>query len=781
MQNRIPRRRGKAAFGVLGLMLAGLTLPALAQDETPTVQAGQVEPGAITVDGRLDEAAWQQAGVIEDLTEQSPKPGAPTPYHTKVLLLRDDHTLYIGLVCDDPDPSRAISHTLVRDGWQGNDDNVLFMLDTFGTKRFAYVFRVNSAGAMADGLQSPTPAINSNDGVDYNWDGIWTAAVVQGEHSWTAEIAIDTRSLQFTTGLTRWGFNVSRNVPRDLMTLDWAGTTLDSSVYQLQREGLLTGMQGMQQGKGLDFEPYALAKYKTGSGTDTHMGFDLKYNFNPALAGLFTYHTDFAEADADQQQINTTRFPLFFPEKRQFFLQGSNLLSFGYNLGTNFVPFNSRNIGLLNGQQVPLDEGVKLIGQSDNGSLALLDTQMSGHDAVLVPGDPSTTPPTAPVFNDSTNLFVGRGTYNLDPELQLGTIVTHGDPTGLGTNSFVGTDATWKSSTFQGDKNLNLSAWAGHSSGSASNGFASNGNANGFGLDAEYPNDLWYAHIQYSQFGEALDPALGFLPRPGTRHYMNELNYQPRPDPDGPWGWVHRFWFYGHYSEDDSFGAPQYAPAATPGGQPQLLAKQGKQSDEWFLAPEMLTQGGWYWEADVYQNYDAPTFGFDLVPGVTVPAGQYTWNRRRIVFNSPTSESLWWEFIDSQGTFYAGTAQHPLVQVNWNTPSGRLVVQAQQEWLFYYQPSYLNPGAPNHGVTRLTTFTGTYAFTPTMYLSTQMQYNKDVESGISYNVRLRWILESASNIYLVLNHGVVIEENGLGKPPTTGNEVIFKVQWDFRN
>jgi len=757
-KNSTPSRRGKAAHGVLVALLAALSLPALAQDETPEVQAGRVDGSAIVVDGRLDEAAWSQAGVIQDITQQSPHPGQPTPYHTKVLLLRDDHTLYIGLRSDDPDISKAVSHTLVRDGWQGNDDNVMFVLDTFGTKRFAYVFRVNSAGAMADGLLSPTPAINSNDGVDYNWDGIWSAAVTQDEHGWTAEIAIDTRSLQFTDGLTRWGFNLARNVPRDLLTLDWAGTTLDSSVYQLQREGLLTGMQGMEQGKGLEFQPYGLAKYQTGKGTTSNTGFDLKYNFNPSLAGLLTYHTDFAEADADQQQINTTRFPLFFPEKRQFFLQGSNLLSFGYNLGTNFIPFNSRNIGLVNGDEVSLDEGVKLIGQSDNGSLALLDTQM-GDSAV----------------SQGTNLFVGRGTYNATSQLQLGTIVTHGDPTGLDTNSFLGTDATWKTSTFEGDKNLNFSGWMGHSSGDASNGFASTGNTNGFGLDAEYPNDLWYAHMQYEQFGEALDPALGFLPRPGTRHYMNELSYQPRPAADSWFNWVHRFWFYGHYSEDDSFGAPQYAAPGV------LLAKQGKQSDEWFLSPQMLTEGGWYWEADVYQDYDAPTSPFPLVPGVLVPAGQYTYSRRRMVINSPQSKPLWWEFIDSQGTFYAGTASHPLVQVNWNTPSGKLVLTAQQEWLFYYQPAYLNPGQPDHGITRLSTVTGTYSFTPYMYLSTQMQYENDIP-GVSYNVRLRWIVEGASNIYLVLNHGLVTETDGLGQPViASGNAVILKVQWDFRN
>ena len=138
-------------------VLAGVSLPAFAQDAAPEVQAGKVDPGAITVDGRLDEPAWQQAGVIQDLTQQSPHPGAPTPYHTKVLLLRDNHTLYIGLVCDDPDPSKLATHTLVRDGNQGSDDYVIFMLDTFGTKRFAYVFQVNASGAMADGQDTVKP------------------------------------------------------------------------------------------------------------------------------------------------------------------------------------------------------------------------------------------------------------------------------------------------------------------------------------------------------------------------------------------------------------------------------------------------------------------------------------------------------------------------------------------------------------------------------------------------------------------------------------------------
>ncbi|MGB9430058.1 MAG: DUF5916 domain-containing protein [Gammaproteobacteria bacterium] len=701
----------------------------------PTVEALPAS-GPITIDGKLDEPSWQHAGVIEDLTQQSPHPGQPTPYHTKILLLHDGHMLYIGVIADDPDPSKIATHTLVRDGNQGNDDYVEFVIDSFGTKRVAYVFSVNAAGAMEDGLLSPTPDINSNNGVDYNWDGIWQAAVQHNPHGWTAEIAIDTRSLQFGKRVTAWGFNVTRNVPRDLLTLNWSGTTLDSSVLNLQREGALTGMQDMEQGQGWDFQPYGLAKYQTGSGSTSNTGFDLKYNFTPSTAGLLTYHTDFAEAEADQQQINTGRFALSFPEKRQFFLQGSNLFSFGYKLGniSNFMPYYSRSIGLVNGEQVPLDEGVKLIGQSDSGSLALLDTQMGGTDV-----------------SDATNLFAGRGTYNLDQNLQLGTLITHGDPLGVGSNTFVGTDALWKTASFNGDKNLNLSAWGGHSSGNLPTG-----NNNGYGAGIEYPNDLWYGIAQVNVFGDALDPGLGFLPRPGTRQYYTEAAYQPRPGADSWFNWVHQFWFDGHYSEIDGFGTQD----------------GGRQTSEWWFGPQMLTNGGWYWELDVYRDFDAPTQPFTLA-GVTVPAGPYTWNRGRFVFESPQSQPLVFEFVDSEGSYYAGTSHHALVQANWNLPSGKLQLSTSQEWFFYYSPQ-------GHGVTRLSTLGGTYSFTPNLYVTTLAQYTNQIP-GVGFNTQLRWIVGGASNIYLVWNHGLVTETNGLGTLVVAqGNEVILKVQWDFR-
>jgi hypothetical protein len=386
---------------------------------------------------------------------------------------------------------------------------------------------------------------------------------------------------------------------------------------------------------------------------------------------------------------------------------------------------------------VPLNEGIKLIGQSDNGSLALLDTQMGKNSAAGA---------------DAVNLFAGRGTYNLDQNLQLGALVTRGDPTGMGSNTFVGTDAVWKTSSFQGDKNLNLSAWGGHSGGALAPG-----SPNGFGFGTEYPNDLWYLNATFNQFGDGMNPGLGFLPRPGTRQDFTELTYQPRPGADSVFNWVHRFWFDTHYSETDGLGP----------------LDGGKQSDEWWFSEQMLTNSGWFWEFDQYRDFDRPTGTFSLVPNVPIPAGPYTWNRARIFMNSPSSKPFWFEVIDSVGTYYSGTAHHPLVLFNWNLPDGRLVLSAQQEWLFFYSSA-------GHGVNRLSTFTGTYSFSPTLYFSTQMQYASGTP-GVSFNARLRWIVEGASNIYLVWNHGLVTETNGLNSGvQTQGNVVILKVQWDFR-
>ena len=200
----------------------------------------------------------------------------------------------------------------------------------------------------------------------------------------------------------------------------------------------------------LPIYPYLVTEYSDGKrDTASWTGFDLKYNITPELAGLFTYHTDFSEAQANSLQINASPYPQSISETRQFFLDGANIFTFSHNLGQNFIPFYSRSIGLVNGETVPLDEGVKLLGHTDGWTLGLLDTQMAGSS-----------------ISNSTNLFAGRAVYNINNQWRVGTLITHGDPLGQSNNTLASFDSTWSTSTFGGDKNLNISGWGARSSGS---------------------------------------------------------------------------------------------------------------------------------------------------------------------------------------------------------------------------------------------------------------------------------------------------------------------------
>lgn len=711
-----------------------LTAGAHAQDTQASVNATAIAV-PLVLDGKLDNPAWQKAGAIE-LTQQSPNPGQPTPFHTKVLLLHDAHTLYIGFICDDPDPAKISTTTLVRDSSLMNDDSVTVVLDTFDSQRSAYVFQVNAASAMTDGLLPPSSNGSPYGAVDTGWNGIWQAAVHRNAHGWTAVMAIDLRSLQFRPGASAWGMNISRTVPRNTLTLNWSGLTLDSSVYNLPREGQLTGLADVSQGSPLEFRPYGLEKYQSGKGGSSKVGFDLKYNFAPSATGLFTYNTDFSEAQPDQEQINTTRFALSFPETRQFFLEGSQLFTFGMDLtgqtGSLFIPYQSRSIGLLDGETVPLREGVKVLGQSGAGSIGLLGVHMGA----------------SPV-SDATNLFVTRGTVNAGQNLQIGALVTHGDPTGTQNNTFTGADALWKTSSFQGDKNLDLFAWTARSSDNLNTA----GSPDGYGFGLDYPNDLWIVRANMNVYGEALNPGLGLLPRPGTKQYYAELDYEPRPKSE-TWNWIRQFFWHGTYTEVDGING-------------------GKQSSEWRFYPNFNTVSGYYYEADFYQEYDAPPQPFEAYLGVNIPAGRYLWNYYGFQFWTPQFNPFVIKISDYWGGYYTGTMHHPKVQLNWNLFGGRLQLSTSQETFYAYLPQ---GGFHEH----LSTLGGTYSFTPNLYVTTLAQYSGAIP-GVSWYTQLHWIIDSASNIYLIWNRGLVTESTGLGVPTfAPGNQLTLKLQWDFR-
>ncbi|MDE1983967.1 MAG: carbohydrate binding family 9 domain-containing protein [Gammaproteobacteria bacterium] len=675
----------------------------------------------------MDEPAWAKASVIH-LVQQDPHPNAPTPYRTVVRVLADQNHLYFGIECTDPDSSKIAVHTLAYDADQTNDDHITIVLDTFNNQKVGYVFQVNAGGARADGLISPASSTP-----DYNWNGIWNAAVRRTATGWTAEIAIDTRSLQFRKNMNHWGFNIQRYVPRDQLSLQWAGITLDTSIFNLQRIGDLSGVAGLEEGSGFEFSPYGLVRYDSVAGhTSDEVGAELRYNIEPDLAAILTVNPDFAEAEADAQQINLTQFPLYFPEKRPFFLEGSNQFTFAAGPNNNFIPFYSRQIGLVDGQTVRIDEGAKVVGEAGPWSIGALGVR-TGQSGVSSP----------------TDLFAGNVSYDLNERLRAGVLVTHGDPTGKTDNTFTGVDGVWQSATFLGDKNLTVSGWAGRSTGNLLTGQAS-----GWGLYANYPNDLWNFTGSYNVYGDALDPALGFLPRPGTRQTDLYADYRPRP-PGGTFGWVRQFFFQVEYTEVDALNG--YA-----------------ESKMLFTAPfNADSESGAHYEFDWIPEYQAPVTPFQIVPNVTIPVGQYYFQRYHFEAQSSPADPVRIGSTAEFGGFYNGRLTQITPFVDWTTFDGKLQIQFNTETDFGYLPE-------GKFIERLRQLLVAYSFSPDFIVSSFVQYDSTIgHTGV--NIILHWIMEPGRDLYVVLNHGVEISPATAGSVnPPLGNVVIMKLRWDLR-
>jgi len=712
---------------VLGLVMASTVAAA-----DPSVWTATVIDQPITIDGHLDEPAWGLAAPLPDLIQQDPYPGEPTPYRTEVRVLVDKGALYLGIVCHDPDPSRIAVHTMQRDGVLRGDDTIAWVFDTNGDQRRGYFFKVNAAGARQDGLIAGPEAISTD------WDGIWDASARRDDDGWTVEIWIPAQSLLFPWGLDSWGFNLERTIARDRTVLRLTATTLDASLYDLQRAGELRGVGQMRQGKGLSFSPYGLLGLtqdleEDTRSTEAEIGGDLTWNITGGLTGILTINTDFAETEVDTRQVNLTRFPLFFPEKRAFFLEGSELFSFGLGLGHDFIPFFSRRVGLFEGEVVPIIAGVKLLGRVGRWSIGALDVVTDRTEVT-----------------ERSNLFTGRITYDVSEKLTVGTILTDGDPEGVSDNSLGGIDINWRTSEFRSGKNVAIGGWV-----TQSTGDIPEGQSYGWGFKLDYPNDLWDLFLIVKEFGEGLDPALGFLPRPGTRWYQGGGAFMPRPG-DGTFGWVRQFFFEGfvNYVED-----------------------LNGQVESWrlFTAPfNAVTESGEHLEANFVPTFEHLDEPFEIAEGVIIPPGDYQFNRLRVEAQSSrhrpwrVGATIWF------GDFYDGNLTQNEGFVSYTTPSGHLEVQLSGE----NNVGELPEGDFTQNLAQLKLV---YAFTPDLILSSFTQYDSE-SRDLGLNNRLRWTLGPGRDLFVVWNHGwrhPLESHSGTTLTPIT-DSLVAKLRWTFR-
>ena len=307
------------------------------------------------VDGRLDDVVWQDAPLGGPLTQFLPNQGGPMSEPTEFRIVYDEDALYLGVWCYDSEPDRITARLMEREGPIWMDDYIIFVLDTFHDRRNGYVFFVNPNGAQRDGL------ISDNIQENHDWDGIWSVRTSRNREGWQLEAAIPFKTLSFSPDAATWGFNLERMIQRRAERGRWSGAHAQFRTGNVSEAGELTGLQGLKQGYGLELRPYVLGRSRrdevddrrTSSTVET--GGDLRYRIAPNLAATLSTNTDFAETEVDARQLNFTRFPLFFPEKRSFFLDDGGIFNFGGLRSNELIPFFSRRIGLgPEGEVVPI-------------------------------------------------------------------------------------------------------------------------------------------------------------------------------------------------------------------------------------------------------------------------------------------------------------------------------------------------------------------------------------------------------------------------------------------
>ncbi|MEO6446030.1 MAG: DUF5916 domain-containing protein, partial [Gemmatimonadaceae bacterium] len=495
-------------------LLLSPTLAAQQPTATPSLRVATVS-GAIRLDGRLDEALWAEADSIGNLTQIEPQQGAAPSGRTVVRVVATDDALVFGIRADYPDGARTTTFARERDANLNNEDHLKLVLDTYRDGRSGYVFAINANGARYDALVT-----GQGEGENSNWDAAWEAATARTETGWSAEIRIPVRSIQFKQGEREWGFNVERRVQRLLESDRWASPERNFKVTQTYRAGRLTEVPEFSLGLGFSVRPSLMA----GAGVPTPKGevdgtsdasLDITKTLGTNTLAALTFNTDFAETEVDTRRTNLTRFPLVFPEKRTFFLQGADIFDFGLGTGDDVRPFFSRRIGLLSGIEVPIRAGLKVSGRgrgSNVGALVLHTGDIEDREALSLPMTSST-------------MGVLRAKQNVLRESSVGMIATFGDPLGRADAWTGGADATYQTSRLMGNKNFRAGVW-GLATGREG---LRDGQRSAFGGKLEYPNDLWDVSLAYRKVGDAFEPSLGFVPRPAVQALNLSMTHKPRP------------------------------------------------------------------------------------------------------------------------------------------------------------------------------------------------------------------------------------------------------------
>jgi hypothetical protein len=648
------------------------------------------------IDGVLDDDAWRLAAQVEDLHEIQPTEYAPASERTVVYLLYDQNAIYIGARLYDQDPSQITARILRQGEEVFSDDWFSVMLDPFHDRRSGYRFMTNPNGLRQEGLFQ-----NISD-EQWDWEGIWYTASTIDEQGWVTEIAIPFKTVSFNPENDTWGINFRRAIARRDERTGWVSRNRNSDP---STSGTVVGLVGLEQGLGLDVVPSLSVSERrpfdgSPSTTDTHPSLDVFYKLTPSLTSALTINTDFSATEVDDRQVNLTRFGLFFPEKRDFFLQDADIFEFG-GLEANGRPFFSRRIGLSDdGEPIDLSVGGKLTGRVGRFNIGALSVRQDEFEAL--PAD---------------NATVARASANLLAESSVGAIVTEGNPGQTVDNSLVGVDFLYRNSRLPGGKLVEVAAWAQESD---SDGETADESA--YGFRAEAPNNTgWRGGVRYSRLGEGFNPGLGFLNRPGVKTFEMATEYTHRPV-EG----LARAISGGYDATRIELLNGELQSQSV---EYQLIGVESRFGDELALQHE----------AEQEQLDE----DFEIYDGIVIPLGHYSFGMTGISVETADQRKVWGGIEYQTGEFYDGDRTNIEAEINWR-PSGRLRVGLGYE---------LNDIELPQGsfVTRLVGFQTDVAFSSKFSWVTRIQYD-NVSELMGINLRLHWVPESGREGFFVINH-----------------------------
>ncbi len=680
----------------------------------------------IKLDGKLNELCWSNASVVENFTQREQNEGTPATEKTRIAVVFNATNIYFGIWCFDSEADKISAQQMARDFNWRSDDNIEIMISPFNDNRNGYLFVTNPNGAMADVLVG-------DEGKNWNkdWNTVWDVAVEKNQQGWFAEIVIPFSSLKFKKESTQiWGINFERNIRRKKEQVLWQGWSRLYDVEKISQGGKLIGINNIKQGTKIELMPYVLAGFEFSNEqnkTKQKIGGEINFDITPTLKLNFTTNTDFAQVESDRKQINLSRFSLYYPEKRQFFLEGINY--YNMNIGREEL-FYSRKIGIDQNQEIPIIGGVRLFGKLNKTNLGAMSIQTYAKDSI-----------------PTTNYSIIRVKQDIFKQSNIGLILTQ-KYSKNGYNRVYGTDFTYSTTELFRNKNLIVGGAIGASETKIfDENDTKNGNNLSYNVFLSYPNDVVEYDLGFTTVQTDFNPEMGFTRRKNYQMLYTELQFNPR---------FKKFPFFRNLI---------FKPIDVN----YYINDETKEMESVFYEWRPLgfvMKSGEFFELNIQHLYDKPDADFELIDDIYIPAGSYWDNRYEVQFSTFRGRKIAASGSISTGDFYTGERQEYEFYTFFNLNKHiNLSVDWQRNYIQLPQQSFTTDelGA------RID-----YAFNPKLQTSMFAQWNNENEN-ILLNYRINWIPKVGSYFYFVINQELATET----KIKLERTTILGKLIWRF--